>query len=364
MSVSIISTKHGDLHLPVFLPDATRCAVKTVDGHDLRLCGIEGIMVNTLHLSSHPGVSVVKSAGGVHRFMGWNAPVVSDSGGFQVFSLISESREKLGSVSADGLIYRFSKGDGKKKLTPELCIRKQLRLGADIIFCLDYCTHPKADPGHQQESVKYTVLWAARCKEEFVRCINQPSLTLKPKPRLFAVVQGGNSKELRAECAQKLLEIGFDGFGYGGWPIDERGNLCDSVRHVAELVPRKYPMHALGIGKPENLVAAFFQGYDMFDTVIPTRDARHRRVFIFKDELDQLALRKESFYDCLYLDDKKHVRDRRPLDETCDCYCCRTYTRAYIRHLFRVGDATGQRLATIHNIRFYVRLIQKLRHAR
>lgn len=372
-----LQTIHGDLILPVFLPDATRGVVKTIDSTDLAASGIEAVMVNMLHLSIRPGVNVLASIDGIHRFMGWNRPIASDSGGFQVFSLLSES-SRLGSVSAKGFVYRLETGKKKRLLTPEKCIQNQFRIRSDIIFCLDYCTHPDASGTVQRESVDYTVEWAQRCKKEYSRLLDlaqdkgrsstrtstddrsEPDDS-QHKPLLFAVIQGGNDKALRRECAERLLEIGFDGYGFGGWPIDDDGRLNDMTGYVAELVPGKSCLHALGIGKPENVVKAFNAGYHLFDCALPTRDARHRRVFAFNQVPIIELLNQQDFYHNVYIQDKKYARDRRPLDETCDCHCCSRYPRAYIYHLVKTNDPLAQRLATMHNLRFYSRLFNLLK---
>jgi queuine tRNA-ribosyltransferase len=354
-----LPTCHGDLALPAFLPDATRAVVRTLDAGDLVACGVDALVVNTLHLSNHPGASVIARVGGVHRFMGWEGPIVSDSGGFQVLSLARESAD-LVSVTKRGLMYRRHKRDDKHIWTPEKCIQQQFQLGADVLFCLDHCTHPTETDVRQQQSVANTVEWARRCKEEFDRRVAKS--TGGQRPLLFGVVQGGPRWELRAECAQRLLEIGFDGYGYGGWPIEE-GQLVDMVEHTARLLPAGVPLHALGVGKPENVVRAFRAGYHLFDCVLPTRDARHGRLYVFNEGWPQTCSEQANFYHFLYVKDEKHCADARPIDETCDCLTCRRYSRAYLNHLMRIEDGTAPRLATIHNLRFYMRLMNHLRES-
>lgn len=354
-----LKTPSETLVLPQFLPDATRAVVKSLSAGDLKACGITCLMVNILHLSNHPGISVIKDMGGIHPFMAWPGPVFSDSGGFQVFSLIQDAG-KSGSVSERGFIYCLEKGEKKRSLTPEQSIQKQFQLGADVMFCLDYCTHPDADSGRQQESVRLTIDWAKRCKKEFER---QVGLRKRPgqRPLLFAVIQGGNLPELRRQCTGALLEIGFDGYGFGGWPVDGRGHLVEAVAQVADLVPAGFPLHGLGIGKPENLVQAFDLGYNLFDCVLPTRDARHKRLYILELQTGQPGLPKGDFYRYLYIQDERFVRDAGPLDETCDCPCCRDFSRAYLHHLFKIDDPLLNRLASLHNLRFYTRLLDILR---
>ena len=282
--------------------------------------------------------------------------IFSDSGGFQLFSLISSS-VKNGRISPEGFSYRLGKERRTKSLTPENCIRKQLRINADVLFCLDHCTHPDAPIDAQETSVENTVKWGKECKEVFLRSAGEE----KNKKFLFAVVQGGENRELRRQCADRLIEIGFDGYGFGGWPIGEGGSLRESVAYTAELLPENSMKHALGIGKPENLVQAYGLGYDIFDCVIPTRDARHRRLYVFNEPLESTGFVGREFYTAVYIGDKKYVRDKRPLEETCDCLCCRRYSRAYLHHLFRIDDGLALSLATRHNLRFYSRLMEALR---
>lgn len=357
--LKILETSRGNLHLPAFLPDATRGVVRTIDAKDLQNSGIECLMVNALHLSNHPGISVIKKHGGIHEFMGWNKPIFSDSGGFQVFSLINNSA-KMGSVSKRGFVYRLTKGGKKNILTPEKSIQNQFRINTDAIFCLDYCTHPDAEKNLQQESVQITIDWAKRCKKEFERQLNQQKITGKP-PFLLAVIQGGNNKELRKRCSDGLFEIGFDGYGFGGWPVDRNGNLVEAVEMVAEWVPGNYPLHALGIGKPENIVSAFHLGFNLFDCVLPTRDARHNRLYVFKDRLENINLKVNDFYKYIYIQDNSNIRKTMPIDKNCDCFCCLNYTISYLHHLFKIEDPLLNRLATVHNLRFYSRLMERLR---
>jgi queuine tRNA-ribosyltransferase len=359
--VKSLHTAHGDLALPAFLPDATRAVVRTLDASDLAACGVEGVMVNALHLSSRPGTSLITSLGGVHRLMGWSGPVFSDSGGFQVYSLVAAS-PKAGGISERGVTYRLEGGE-KRLLTPEKCVQRQFQIGADVMFCLDHCTHPDDRGEAQRESVEHTVAWARRCKEAFVRRLEERPPEGRP-PLLFAVVQGGRDRDLRRACAERLLEMGFDGYGFGGWPIDEEGGIEEAVGYVAELIPEGVPRHALGIGKPENLLRAFRTGYDLFDCALPTRDARRKRLYVFNGGPGEVPLKGDAFYHYLYIEDERYARDSRPLDEGCGCLCCRRYSRAYLRHLFEIDDALAHRLATMHNLTFYCAMMRRLREER
>ncbi len=356
-----LATAHGDLVYPAFFPDATAGAVRSVDSADVEEVGISALMVNLLHLSSRPGTSVISAMGGLRKFMGWRGPVLCDSGGFQVLSLLTE-QPGMGKVSRDGLTYRLQKGGPTKKLTPESCIRRQVQMGADVLFCLDYCTRPEASAQTQRESVDFTVEWASRCQDEFKRLMDSGKYNdeERPPPLLFGIVQGGEDRALRQECADGLLELGFDGYGFGGWPIGEDGLLLDMVRYVAELLPPDTPKHGLGIGKPENLAEAHRAGYGMFDCTIPTRDARRGRLYAFTGPMDDIELNGTDFYEYVYIQDERYVRDGGPVDESCDAVCCTRYSRAYLRHAFNANEALGHRLATIHNLRFYTRLTSLL----
>jgi queuine tRNA-ribosyltransferase len=345
------------MRLPAFLPDATKAVVRTLDSEDLERAGVEGIVVNVIHLSSKPGASVVERLGGIGRFMGWKGVVAGDSGGYQIYSLASRSK-RMGNVSARGFTYKLPGDSGAELLTPEKCIEKQFQMQADIMFCLDYCTHPNAPPEVQQESVERTVEWARRCKDAFARRLEAlPSGDVRPL--LFAVIQGGADRDLRRRCADELLEVGFDGYGFGGWPVSSSGGLVETVAYVRELIPREFPAHALGIGKPESIVRCAQLGYDLFDCTLPTRDGRRGRAYVSAGGFAEPGS-GAPLYELVRVPDDRHRRDEGPLDDGCDCPACRGHSRAYLRHLFDSGDATGQRLVTLHNLRFYARLMARL----
>jgi queuine tRNA-ribosyltransferase len=353
-----LHTPHGDLPLPAFLPDATRAVVKSVDSLDLQAAGVQGIVVNTFHLLTRPGTRILKASGGVHGFMGWPGVVVSDSGGFQIYSLL-EADSSLGTVSSKGFTWRYSR-DGKKiNLTPAKSIQRQFQLGADMMICLDHCTHPDAPAGDQRKSVENTVRWARECRREFDKRIEERKLAPNAKPLLFAVIQGGGDPDLRRECADRLIEIGFDGYSYGGWPLDKDGALVESVEFTAGLMPDSLPKFALGVCGPEHIVACVKMGYTIFDGALPTRDARRGRLYIHKTA-PRKAMNPKGFYKRIYLQDEDHISDPRPVDETCDCLLCSHYSRSYLYHLYKIEDPLAWRLATIHNLRFYSRLMATL----
>jgi queuine tRNA-ribosyltransferase len=309
-----------------------------------------------------PGAKLLKQMGGCHAYMNWDMPLLSDSGGFQIFSLIRQN-SKLGTIRENKVIFKFA--DRKKKiLTPEKCIQIQFHLGSDIMMCLDYCTHPEDTSAVQLESVNRTIYWAKLCKKEYDKYIS--SKKGNKRSLIFAVIQGGNDKKLRKLCADSLKDIGFDGYSFGGWPIDSTGSLLtDILGYTAEIMPGELPKYALGVGKPENIVACAKMGYNLFDCVIPTRDARHRRLYIFNtNDLGSVDLSRNDFYNCLYIQDKEHIRDSNPVSSCCDCHCCKNYSRAYLHYLFKIKETLAYRLATIHNLRFYMNLMEIIRKKR
>ena len=344
MTLSLI---HGDVKLPAFFPDATRGVVRCIDAQDLTECRVPGLVMNTYHLLNKPGPSTIKALGGLHTFSGWNGPILTDSGGFQVFSLIREN-DKFGEIRQNEIVFRPEGKKGKKTvISPEKCIQAQFAYGSDIIMCLDYCTHPDDPPEINRLSVDITIRWARRCKDEY----NRLAATSQKKPLIFGIIQGGSDLTLRKECAEALIEIGFDGFGFGGWPLDSQGRLTEDIlAYTASLMPDHTPKYAMGIGRPEGIVACHKMGYNLFDCVIPTREARHNRLYVFNEE----------FYEHFYPLDDIYRRDPRPVSDLCDCHTCRNYSRGYLRHLLNIGDSLGLRLATIHNLRFYIMLMERL----
>jgi queuine tRNA-ribosyltransferase len=364
-SFAPLALPHGELTLPTFLPDATLGVVRAVDSVDLAGCGVHGLVMNTFHLMQHPGSSTVQALGGLHRMAAWPCPIITDSGGFQAYSLIRQN-PKYGTLTDNGILFR-PEGSGRKlQLTPEKCIQLQMGYGADVLMCLDDCTHVDDPPEQQALSVRRTVAWARRCKDEFERLLAQRKSASGPRPLLFGVVQGGGERQLRKACAEALLAIGFDGYGYGGWPLDSRGNLLEEMlAYTRELIPAHLPMHALGVGHPASITACAVLGYGIFDSALPTRDARHGRLYIFTGSAPLSSLHVDWFR-FLYIGDAKQIKDARPPDPTCDCLTCTHYTRGYLHHLFKSSDAAYQRLATIHNLRFMARLsdaLQSLHHA-
>jgi len=355
-----LELQHGAIQLPAFLPDATQAVVRSLDSVDLEQCGIQALVMNTFHLMQHPGSSTVQALGGLHALSGWRRPIVTDSGGFQAYSLISEN-PKNGSVTMRGITFLPGGSSRKFQLTPEKAIQLQLSYGADIVMCLDYCTHVDEPQSRQEESVHITIDWARRCRREFDRIASQSAQRSQSRPLLFAVIQGGGSTELRKRCAGELLELGFDGYGYGGWPLDGKGALLlDMLTYTRELVPPQYPMHALGVGHPQNVVDCSQLGYGIFDSAMPTRDARHARLYVFKSDPASWQSRGK-WLSYVYANDDKYIKSDDPVSRFCGCLCCSRYSRGYLHHLFKTNDSSFQRLATIHNLRFMMQLAGYLR---
>lgn len=351
-----IRTQHGDIVLPAFFPDATRGAVKAVDTQDLAGVRVPGLVVNTFHLWNSGGVNTVSGAGGIHRFMNWSRPVISDSGGFQVMSLIRENK-KYGTILDNKIIFRNEQGK-KTILTPEKTMQLQMKLGSDIMICLDDCTRPDDSVAEQKKSVERTIRWAQACKKEFERLTQH----MDHRPLLFAVIQGGNEPKLRKACAEALLNVGFDGYAYGGFPVDQDSHLMtDILAYTASLMPNDLPKYAMGVGKPEHIISCFKMGYRLFDCVLPTRDARHKRLYVFHEDIAELdILSTDKFYSHVYIDNTDFIKDYRSISRVCDCPVCVNYSRAYLYHLFKANDPLAQRFATIHNLRFFTQLIALL----
>ncbi|MCL2378474.1 MAG: queuine tRNA-ribosyltransferase family protein [Defluviitaleaceae bacterium] len=355
-----LSLQWGDVPLPAFFPDATRGVVRTVDSTDLINCGVQGLVMNTYHLMTKPGPATIKSIGGLHRFAGWQRPIITDSGGFQVFSLIRENAA-MGEIRPNEIIFRR---DGKKTtLSPEKCILSQLSYGSDVLMALDYCTHPSDPYQVQAKAVETTVKWGRRCMDVFLQHTQKGGKKLDSAPQLFGIIQGGNDKALRKECATALLGMGYSGFGFGGWPLDENGRLTEEIlAYTAELIPNHMVKYAMGVGRPENIAACVKMGFNLFDCVIPTREARHNRLYVFNEEFEEFGNvdLTRDFYQYMYPLDDCYRRDPRPISLLCDCHACANYSRAYIRHLISIGDGLGSRLATIHNLRFFTMLMEML----
>ena len=362
-----LKVKNKKYKLPIFCPDATRAVVRSVDTKDLINVGIDGGCVNTLHLIHDPGKAVLKKFGGVRKFMDFPGLIISDSGGFQVFSLIyARGKKKGGRVIDDGAIFYTGglKKPVKNLLTPEKSIQMQFEIGSDIMICLDDCPSSNISEKQNKTSVERTISWARRCEIEFEKQISLRHLPIIKRPLLFGVVQGGDNKDLREFCLSELLKIGFDGYGMGGW-VPNAGNplQVDLIKWLAKIIPDKYYKYGLGIGKLEDLIVFTKAGYQIYDCVLPTRDARHQRLYEIKKPLKNLigARVPKSFFRYLYINKQKHQKENKPISKYCDCLVCKNYSRAYLNHLFKLNEPLAMRLATIHNLRIYAMVIRQLR---
>jgi len=346
--------------LPVFFPDATQAVIKTLDSQDIESSKTPGILVNTYHLYRNLGKKVIENHGSIKDFMSWKKGIISDSGGFQVMSLAKKTAKKS-AVNDQGVTFKPQKGK-KILFTPEKSISFQMLLKPDMVVVLDDFTPPNATYKQAKETVDRTIIWAKKSKQEFEKCCQAQKLTKKTRPYILAVVQGGDYLDLRKECAQKLIKIGFDGFGYGGWPITKEGKFNYAVaKIIAQNSPPNYFLFGLGIGKPEEIVNCVKLGYHIFDCVLPTRDARHKRLYVFNaDSIEKIDLTKPKFYSYYTPNKEKYYNDKNPVSTACDCLLCTRYSRSYLAHLFKIQELTAGRLATIHNLRFYSILMEKL----
>lgn len=350
----------GSINLPIFFPDATQAVIRTLDSIDIGGTKTPGLLVNTYHLWRNLGKDVLRRHGGVREFMGWHGGVISDSGGFQVMS-IAKSQSSKKAVRDEGVYFKPVGSKKRVLFTPEDSIRFQMILRSDMVVVLDDFTPPGADKKTARETVERTIVWAKRCKREFEKECKR--MNLERKPYLLGVVQGGEWQDLRKECAARLEEIGFDGFGYGGWPIRSDGEFdYESSETIVENTPEGYMLYGLGIGKPDEIVGCVKRGYHIFDCVLPTRDARHKRLYVYNvSEIEKIDLKDSDFYSYYVPDKEKYYKDDGPISGACDCLLCKNYSRAYLAHLFRIKDLSAMRLATIHNLRFYSLLMEKLR---
>ncbi len=355
--VQHLQLPHGRIDLPIYMPDATLGVVRAVDATDLQQCQVQALVMNTFHLMQKPGSSTIQALGGLHTMSAWPFPIITDSGGFQAYSLIQQNA-KFGTLDDNGITIKPEGADRKFHLTPEKAVQLQMSYGADIIMCLDYCTHVDASVNIQEDAVMHTIAWAKRCKHEFERLLKQKHFEDGKQPLLYGVIQGGGTPELRKRCAEALLEIGFDGFGYGGWPLDGKGQLLtEIITYTRGLIPRQYPMHALGVGHPGNVAECTRIGYGIFDSAMPTRDARHARLYTFTGEATSFTAKWFSY---IYVGDDKHIKEDKPVSQFCDCLCCSHYSLGYLHHLFKINDTLFYRLATLHNLRFMTMLTKRL----
>ena len=348
-----ITIKNKTYFLPVFLPDATKGYVKAVDSNDLHSAKVDGVVVNSYYL--------IKLSKDIKKFMNFNGLVVSDSGGWQIFSLIQRNK-KMGQIYEDGVV--FSIGKNKKLFTPEDCIDVQFKLNSDIVICLDHFSPPNNTKNRVEESVVRTTEWAKRCKKRYLQNLKKYKLADKTRPLIFGVVQGAEYKDMRQKSAEELIKIGFDGYGFGGYLVDEKNEGLDMnmMHYLSNLIPDDKIKFSLGTGMPWEIAQLSKQGWDMFDCTLPTRDARHKRIYVFKKNPKSIKdLVNKDNYEFLYLNKNKFANDDMPLDKYCDCPVCKTYSRSYIHYLFKQKDILALRLATIHNLRHFTKVIEILR---
>jgi len=321
------------------MPVGTQATVKTLSNQDLADCGVQIVLSNAYHLYLRPGEEIIRAAGGLHKFMGWDKPILTDSGGFQVFSLAV-----LRKVSDEGVEFQSHIDGSRHFLTPEKMVDFQAILGSDIMMVLDECVHYPCEHDLAARAVKRTLDWAKRSKEAHSKLISH-SLQL-----LFGIVQGASYKELREGCAKALVAMDFDGYALGGLAVGEPKEVTrEMTQFTTELLPEDKPRYLMGVGEPQDLIEAVASGIDMFDCVIPTRNGRNGTAFT---KAGRVPLRNAE-----------NARDFRPIEDGCGCYACRTYTRGYIRHLFNVDEILGLKLVSLHNVYFYQRLIREMRDA-
>lgn len=356
----VLHTRRGDVHTPFFMPDATKASVRGLTVAQLKDVGVVPMVVNTYHLYLQPGMDLIKKTGDIHAFMQWDGPLLSDSGGYQVYSLIHKNA-KMGKITEDGALFKSILDGSKHLLTPEKAIQIQFDLGVDMMVLLDDPRPNDASRAVFSAAVQRTIRWARRCKEEYDRQISVRGLTDATRPLLFGVVQGGPFFDLRKECAEALVAIGCDGYSFGGRHVDINGVFMgEMIAQTASYIPPHAPRFALGIGTPEDIVRCHAVGWDMFDCVIPTREGRHGRLFVWNSDAYTSSLQTD-FYFTINIGNAQYREDLNAIDPTCDCYACRHYTRSYIQHLFRVKEPLGPQMAALHNVRFFMRLMERMR---
>ncbi len=346
-----LKTPHGDLQTPFFMPIATRGAVKTLSSHDVEALGSPIVLSNAYHLWLRPGLEVLKTFGGLHNFMNWKGAILTDSGGFQVFSLSG-----LRKLTEDGVQFQSHIDGAKLMLTPELCMEIQRVIGADICMVLDVCTELPADRQTLVDALELTTRWARRSKEAFD---STKEGSVNPGAQLFGIVQGGTDIELRKRSAQELVDIGFDGYAIGGLSVGEPfDEACKVLEELDKILPKDKPRYFMGGAKPHEIVAYVERGIDMFDCVLPTRNARHGQLYRFVHD----DLSKPDFYETIQITNEKWKYARDPLHlPLMQGGAGEGVSLGYLRHLFTIDEMLGQRLATMNNVAFYLELMDKIR---
>jgi queuine tRNA-ribosyltransferase len=330
-----LETPHGTVDTPLFMPVGTQATVKGLTPEQLEAAGAKMVLGNTYHLALRPGPEVIADLGGLHRFMGWNGPILTDSGGFQVYSLALSRR-----VDDRAAVFRSHIDGSLLELTPERAVAIQENLGADVAMCLDECPAFGSSGEQLREAVRRTVHWAERCRAAHRR----------PDQALFAIVQGGTDMGLRADCAAALRRLDFPGYALGGFSVGEAAaQMIEALPAAAACLPADRPRYLMGVGRPQDIVAAVAAGLDLFDCVLPTRNGRNASAFTADGPV---RLRNAC-----------HKRDPGPIESGCTCYTCRMFSRAYVHHLFLAGEMLGPTLLSLHNVAFYCRLLAEVRSA-
>lgn len=333
--LGVLHTPHGDIPTPIYMPVGTQATVKAMTPREMEEIGAKIILSNTYHLHLRPGEDIVKEAGGLHSFMDWNHPVLTDSGGFQVFSLSG-----LRKITEEGVAFRSHLDGSKRFISPEVSMDIQQALGSDIAMAFDVCSAYPCDHKTAEEAMHRTHRWAQRCKDYHTR----------EDQAVFGIVQGAFYEDLRIESAKTLADMDFPGYGIGGLSVGEpKPVMYDMLEKIEPYMPKEKPRYLMGVGTPDCFLEGILRGVDMFDCVLATRIARNGTVFT---KNGRLVIRNAAY-----------ARDFTPLEEGCDCYACRHFSRAYIRHLFKAEEITGARLASIHNLRFLIRMMEEIRQA-
>ncbi|MCI6269592.1 MAG: tRNA guanosine(34) transglycosylase Tgt [Clostridiales bacterium] len=331
----VVHTPHGDIQTPIFMPVGTQATVKAMTERELKEIGAQIILSNTYHLHIRPGEELIREAGGLHQFMSWDRPILTDSGGFQVFSLAS-----LRKIKEEGVHFRSHLDGSKMFIGPETSMDIQQALGSDIAMAFDVCSPYPCDHRTAMEAMHRTHRWAERCKAHHTR----------EDQAVFGIVQGAFYEDLRIESAKTLADMDFPGYGIGGLSVGEpKPVMYGMLEAIMPYMPEHKPRYLMGVGSPDCLVEGVYRGVDMFDCVLATRVARNGTCFT---DSGRLVIRNAQY-----------AHDFGPIEEGCDCYACRNYSRAYIRHLLKAGEITGGRLATIHNLRYLLRLMERIRQA-
>ncbi len=352
----VIHTAHGDIQTPAFLPIGTKGAVKSITSEELKFWGADIILANTYHLWQRPGDTLIYKAGGLHKFMNWKGPIFTDSGGFQVFSLA-----KMRKVMEVGVWFQFDLDGRQEILSPEKSMQIQANLGSDICLILDDFPGFPFEYERSKSSIELTRRWAERAIKEHKNIIENGD-PINPGQKLWGIVQGASFSDLRAQSAKDMVNLGFEGFAIGGVAVGEpHEEMMKAIEYAMPHLPDNAPKHLLGVGTPLDIVQAVARGCDTFDCVIPTREARHGRLYISaKWSVDS---EQREGYSTINIDNEKYKEDFTPVDNTCDCYLCLNHTKSYLRHLFATGEPLAIRLATMHNLKFYLNLMAKIRQA-